>query len=157
VSPEAAFSLGMKYLKSTREHLPKTRGQVHMVCVGVSGKEVLVGYNKYRTGKHLVYGYPGYSSVHAEFDFYRKALKRGFEPEYIIVLGERTNLLKSTKPCKVCSSLLLDLGFKKILFLSEDQLVEMDYKSFEEINAPRETKWLDDGAFGTPQVSSWGR
>ncbi len=109
-----------------------------MVCVGISGKEVLVGYNKYRTGKHLVYGYPGYSSVHAEFDLYRKALKRGFEPDYIIVLGERTNLLKSTKPCKVCSSLLLDLGFKKILFLSENQLVEMDYKSFEELNAPEE-------------------
>jgi tRNA(Arg) A34 adenosine deaminase TadA len=140
VSPEAAFSLGIKYLRGTREHLPKARGQVHMVCVGVSGKEVLVGYNKYRTGKHLVYGYPGYSSVHAEFDFYRKALKRGFEPEYIIVLGERTNLLKSTRPCRVCSSLLLDLGFKKILFLSEDHLVEMDYKSFEELNAPEEEK-----------------
>jgi len=126
----------MKYLKSTREHFPKTRGQVHMVCVGISGKEVLVGYNKYRTGKQLVYGYPGYSSVHAEFDFYRKALKRGFEPEYLIVLGERTNLLRSTKPCRVCSSLLLDLGFKKISFLSEGQIIEMDYGSFEEINAP---------------------
>ncbi len=135
MSPEAVFSLGIKYLKSTREYLPKIRGQVHMVCVGVSGKEVLVGYNKYRTGKHLVYGYPGYSSVHAEFDFYRKALKRKFEPDYIIVLGERTNLLKSTKPCRACSSLLLDLGFKKILFLSGNQLVEMDYKSFEELNA----------------------
>jgi tRNA(Arg) A34 adenosine deaminase TadA len=138
MSPEAAFSLGMKYLKSTREYLPKTRGQVHMVCVGISGKEVLVGYNKYRTGKHLVYGYPGYSSVHAEFDFYRKALKRGFKPEYIIVLGERTNLLKSTKPCKVCSSFLLDLGFKKIFFLSENQLIEMDYKSFEELSSPED-------------------
>jgi len=128
------LSLGMKYLKSTREYLPKTRGQVHMVCVGISGKEVLVGYNKYRTGKHLVYGYPGYSSVHAEFDFYRKALKRGFRPDYIVVVGERTNLLKSTRPCKVCSSLLMDLGFKKILFLSEGQLIEMDYKSFEELS-----------------------
>lgn len=139
MSPEAALSLGMKYLKITKEYLPKTRGQVHMVCVGISGKEVLVGYNKYRTGKHLVYGYPGYSSVHAEFDFYRKALKRGFEPDYIVVVGERTNLLRSTKPCKVCSSLLLDLGFKKIVFLSEGQLVEMDYKSFEKLSAPEDT------------------
>ncbi len=138
MSPEAALSIGIKYLKSTREYFPKARGQVHMVCVGVSGKEVLVGYNKYRTGNHLVYGYPGYSSVHAEFDFYRKALKKGFTPDYIIVVGERTSLLRSTKPCKVCSSLLLDLGFKKIAFLSEGQLVEMDYKSFEELNRPRD-------------------
>lgn len=131
MNTEEALSVGMKYLRNTKSLFPKLRGQVHMVCIGVSGKEFLVGYNKYRSGIHPVYGYPGYSSVHAEFDFYRKAIKRGFEPDHIVVIGERTNLLRSTKPCKVCSSLLLDLGFKNIFFLHEEKMVKMDYKEFE--------------------------
>ena len=132
MKPEDALYLGLRHLSSTKEINPKSKGQVHMVCVGVAGKEVMVGYNKYRSGKQLVYGYPGYSSVHAEFDFYRKALRKGYEPDFLIVVGERSALLSSTKPCKVCSSLLLDLGFKRIFFLEKGDMVSMSYEEFRE-------------------------
>lgn len=104
-----------------------------MFCVGVNRKEVVIGENKFVLGRQRRHGYPDFSSIHAELDFYYKAKRRSFVPQEVFVFGFRGGILKNSMPCAYCSALLLELGFKRISFFLDGEIVSMTREDFERL------------------------
>lgn len=102
-----------------------------MYCVGISKKEILIGENKYIVSKQVKYNYPHFSALHAELDFFHKAKKEHFYPSDIFVFGYRKSLLKNTKPCLYCASILNELDFKRIHFFKEGKIITLTKEEFE--------------------------
>ncbi len=105
-------------------------GKVEMFCVGISKKETLIGKNKYIVSKQVKYNYPKFSALHAELDYFHKAKKLNFEADDIVVFGVRKTLLKNTKPCIYCASLLAEVSFKRIHFFEDGKLISLTKKDF---------------------------
>ncbi|ABJ91530.1 hypothetical protein YS40_136 [Thermus phage phiYS40] len=119
----------MNILLERDANIPK--GKVKMYCVGVNRKEILIGENKYIISKQVKYDYPHFSALHAELDFFHKARKENFYPSDIFVFGYRKNLLKNTRPCLYCASILNELDFKRIHFFEEGKIITLTKEEFE--------------------------
>lgn len=109
---------------------PEEKGKVKMYCVGINKKEIIYGENKYIVSRQKKYNYPYFASYHAELDFFYKAKKKNFFAEDIFIFGYRTNLLKTTKPCIYCATLLSTLEFKRIHFFEDNKLISLNKKQF---------------------------
>lgn len=118
----------MNILLERETNIPK--GKVKMYCVGISKKEILIGENKYIVSKQVKYNYPHFSALHAELDFFHKAKKEHFYPSDIFVFGYRKSLLKNTKPCLYCASILNELDFKRIHFFKEGKIITLTKEEF---------------------------
>ncbi|AYJ73952.1 hypothetical protein phiLo_100 [Thermus phage phiLo] len=110
------------------EKVPK--GKVRMFCVGINKKEVVIGKNKYSSGPQHRLGYPPFSSLHAELDFYYRCKRTGFVPKEIFIFGFRKKFLRSTAPCIYCGTVLLNLDFRRIHFFVEGKLTSMSKEEF---------------------------
>jgi len=96
-------------------------------CVIFKGSKIIsTGYNEVRYCKRLDYRYKKWiNSLHAEqrtILFTNANIKRC---SILVVRINKNNKLVNSKPCKVCQSLMQDVGITKIHYSDKDGQIQM--------------------------------
>ena len=114
----SAVRISKERLKNHPEFLYK--GYIHFSFLILKGKVIAIGLN-HRGNNPIQYGYPIYGKIHSEIDAYRKAkgLLKGDSFLLINIRLGRGGILRNSKPCKFCQSLLKELGCKRVYYSTE--------------------------------------
>jgi len=114
----SAVRISKERLKNHPEFLYK--GYIHFSFLILKGKVIAIGLN-HRGNNPIQYGYPIYGKIHSEIDAYRKAkgLLKGDSFLLINIRLGRGGIIRNSKPCFFCQSLLKELGCKRVYYSTE--------------------------------------
>jgi len=120
----SAVRISKERLKNHPEFLYK--GYIHFSFLILKGKVIAIGLN-HRGNNPIQYGYPIYGKIHSEIDAYRKAkgLLKGDSFLLINIRLGRGGIIRNSKPCLYCQSLLKELGCKEVIYSTENNFQTM--------------------------------
>jgi len=97
----------------------------HVAFIIKSGKIRSVGWNKHKSHPKCntkYYEGTGWNDIHAELDACIKYGKDSCRDHILVVLRIRNSgQLGLSKPCAGCTSVITQLGFKKVYYSTEEQ------------------------------------